>query len=126
MTAAKQGREHAVDPDAEDDGQGQVDLEEVAVEETLAVVEGDVVDEVGHRGEAAPGEEEADDQDDVPDPPAAGFRCMAVAGGQEAEQGHDREDADVGRDLGQVEGTDEAEGEGVGPAQQEGIEARGW
>ena len=75
------GGEHAVDPDAEEDGQGQVDLEEVAVEEALAVVEGDVVDEVGHRGEAAPGEEEADDEDDVPDPPAGRPRGRGGGGG---------------------------------------------
>ena len=46
-----------------------------------------------------------------------------MAAGQQAEQGHDGEDADVARDLGQVEGADEAEGEAVGAAEEEGIEA---
>ena len=117
------GVEHAVDPDGEDDGQGQVDLEDIAVEKALAVEEGDVVDEVGHRGEAAPGEKEADHRRCVPDPPLTGLGGSGGGGGQEADQGHDREDADVARDLGQVEGADETEGEGVAGAQEQGVEA---
>ena len=43
--------------------------------------------------------------------------------GQEPDEAHDGEDADVARDLGKVEGAQEAQGEGVGPAQEQGIEA---
>ena len=71
--------EQEVDPPGQKDGQREVDQQQVAIDQSLALDAGDEVEEVVEGGLAAQRRQQADGGDEVPDPPLAGFGSAPVS-----------------------------------------------
>jgi hypothetical protein len=92
-----------VHPPAEQRGDGEVHLHQVASLQALRAVEGDVVEQLLERGVAAEREEEPDAPERVPESPLVAREPVAPRRAGERDERDEGEEADVGAHLGEVE-----------------------